>query len=129
VSGGDDDWLLRDLRVQLERDARLRERAEEFRRLMCRLLDVMDAMKRAEEGCGPDTVRLLGRQLRAALTDARVQLLGAVGEPFDPQQHAAVEARRGPPGVVLEVVSHGCRHDGELVRPARVVVGEGDADE
>lgn len=128
MSAGDD-WLLRGLRVQLERDALLRERAEEFRRLLCRLLDLLDAVQRAEDGCGPDTARLLGKQLRASLTDARVQLLGAAGERFDPQLHAAVEVRRGPPGVVLEVVGHGCRHDGELVRPARVVVGEGDANE
>jgi molecular chaperone GrpE len=49
------------------------------------------------------------------------------GESFDPQLHEAMMTRPAPSdqaGKVLEVLEKGYRQDGQVLRPARVVVGQ-----
>jgi molecular chaperone GrpE len=55
-----------------------------------------------------------------------VEAYEPAGEPFDPELHEAMMTKPAPAGEagkVLEVLAKGYRLNGELLRPARVVVG------
>lgn len=72
-------------------------------------------------------VALVYRELRSSLARAGVESYDPVGEKFDPEQHEALSTRAGEDGasgVVLETLDRGYRLDGQLLRPARVVVSE-----
>jgi len=72
-------------------------------------------------------VALVYRELRASLGRAGVESYDPVGEKFDPELHEALSTRAGDDGdsgVVLETLDRGYRLDGQLLRPARVVVSE-----
>ena len=80
MSTEDIDRLLRDARLQLEFEERVRGPTDALRALTARVLDVLDGMTRAEAAGGPEVVGVLRRQLRAALTDSNVELIGSVGD-------------------------------------------------
>ena len=73
-------------------------------------------------------VALVLRELRQALQRAGVEAYDPAGEPFDPAWHEALSTRAAPPdtkpGTVLETLERGYRLDGQVLRPARVVVSE-----
>jgi molecular chaperone GrpE len=72
-------------------------------------------------------VALVYRDLVAALKRAGVEAYDPTGEPFDPSWHEALSTRSADgvdPGVVLETLEKGYRLDGQVLRPARVVVSE-----
>ena len=56
-----------------------------------------------------------------------VELVGVVGEAFDPSKHEAISELPGAEGTentVLTVVQKGCMLHGKLLKPARVVVSK-----
>jgi len=56
-----------------------------------------------------------------------VELVGAVGETFDPSKHEAISELPGAEGTentVLTVIQKGCMLHGKLLKPARVVVSK-----
>ncbi len=73
-------------------------------------------------------VALVLSELRSTLERAGVQAYDPAGERFDPAWHEAISTRAGAegtaPGVVLETVERGYRLDGQVLRPARVIVSE-----
>ncbi len=88
-----------------------------------RVLDGMSAPSSFVEG-----VRLVRDGLAAVLERNGVESYEPSGEPFDPHQHEAMMARPAgeeAAGKVVEVLEKGYRLDGQVLRPARVIVGEG----
>jgi molecular chaperone GrpE len=71
-------------------------------------------------------VSLVLRELRGTLARAGVEAFDPTGEAFDPSWHEALSTRPadGASGKVLETLEKGYRLDGQLIRPARVIVGE-----
>lgn len=73
-------------------------------------------------------VALVLRELRSALEGAGVEAYDPAGERFDPAWHEALSTRPGAegtkPGTVVETLERGYRLDGQVLRPARVVVSE-----
>jgi len=72
-------------------------------------------------------VALVYRELRAALERAGVESYDPTGEQFDPELHEALTtkaAEGAKSGIVLETADRGYRLDGQVLRPARVVVSE-----
>ena len=72
-------------------------------------------------------VALVLGELRATLERAGVQAYDPVGEKFDPSWHEAISTKPGAgtdPGVVLETLERGYRLNGQVLRPARVIVSE-----
>ena len=71
---------------------------------------------------------LVLRELRQTLQRAGVEAYDPAGELFDPAWHEALSTRAAPqdtkPGTVLETLERGYRLDGQVLRPARVVVSE-----
>jgi molecular chaperone GrpE len=82
----------------------------------------------AEDGGGlVHGVRLTYHDLRATLERAGVESYDPKGERFDPTWHEALATRAEEgteAGIVLETVEKGYRLDGQVLRPARVVVSE-----
>ena len=62
-------------------------------------------------------------ELIAVLERNGIEQFDPAGDKFDPSEHEALSVRDdGDPGVVLEVVEKGYRSNGNVLRPARVVV-------
>jgi molecular chaperone GrpE len=70
-------------------------------------------------------VAMVRDELRSRLEGAGVESFDPTGEKLDPQLHEALSTRPDEgtkPGVVLETVEKGYRLNGQVLRPARVVV-------
>jgi molecular chaperone GrpE len=112
-------------------DALARGKAE----LARELLPVIDNLERAlQSGADPPAhealtrgVELVLEELRGKLAGAGVEAFDPKGEKFDPQLHEALStqpAEGTEPGVVLETLEKGYRLNGQVLRPARVVVSK-----
>jgi len=94
------------------------------------LIPAIDNLERAMEAAPADDpltdgVRLVHRELTEALARAGVESFDPTGEKFDPNSSEALSTQPGngaDPGTVLEVLTRGYRLDGQVLRPARVVV-------
>ncbi len=72
-------------------------------------------------------IELVLRELEGALSRSGVEAYDPAGEAFDPAWHEAVATRPAQdagPGTVLETLERGYRLDGQVLRAAKVVVGE-----
>ena len=113
------------------------ERAEASKaRFIESLLPVMDDLERAidaaTKGGSSDAilqgVRSTAAHFQNALASAAVEPIVAVGEPFNPELHEAVDTEETDPemdGIVVDEYSRGFRMGDRLLRPARVKVGRG----
>ena len=105
--------------------------------LMLALLPVLDDLERAFAAIPPrldkanwvDGIRLIERKLRASLEAQGVSPIPALGEPFDPNLHEAVRQGKGEEGIVVEEVERGYRLHDRVIRPSKVVVGNGEEEE
>ncbi len=98
------------------------------------VLDSLDMALAAAQNAGPDAtqslqagVGMVCQQLKAALAEAGLEELDAVGKPFDPNLHEALsqqETPELPDGHVVHQVRKGYRLRDRLLRPASVVVAK-----
>ncbi|MCA9317591.1 MAG: nucleotide exchange factor GrpE [Planctomycetes bacterium] len=120
-------------RIRRQADEQGRYAAE---RVVVDLLPVLDALQgaRSSLGEGADTavvregLDLVERQLADALARHGVERIEAEGLPFDPSCHEAmlmVDDPSRPAQTVAQVLRHGYRLHGRVVRPAQVVVARG----
>jgi molecular chaperone GrpE len=92
-------------------------------------IDPVDALtgEGAAEGALEQGIVLTYRDLLGTLVRAGVEAYDPKGEKFDPQWHEALSTRAGEgveSGTVLDVAQKGYRLNGQVIRPARVVVSE-----
>ena len=132
------------LRQQLQRETdatrqRLNRSAEERAamekaKFITDFLPALDDLNRAIEAVSGDApkeavlegIRRIATSVQNALTNAGVEPIDSVGEPFDPELHEAVataEADSEMDGKVISEYSRGFRMGERLLRPARVQVG------
>ncbi len=99
------------------------------------LLPVIDNLERAlASGSDPGAhealvkgVGLVLDELRGKLGNAGVEAFDPKGEKFDPQLHEALStqpAEGTEAGIVVETLEKGYRLDGQVLRPAKVVVSK-----
>jgi molecular chaperone GrpE len=101
-------------------------------RLARELLPALDSLDRALEGAQEDDplldgVRLVRNELTAALGRVGIESFAPLGETFDPSRHEAMAQRAqegAQGGTIIEVYQAGYSCDGEIIRPARVVVAQ-----
>jgi molecular chaperone GrpE len=99
-------------------------------RLAKELLPALDNLHLAltaesADGAFSQGVKLVQRELLAALARAGIEPYAPTGERFDPLVHEAVAQQPvegAEPGTIVEVMQHGYRHGQSVLRPARVLV-------
>lgn len=105
--------------------------------LVSGFLPVLDDLDRALDAApeSPEAVqwvegvRLVAQKFAQTLQQHGVQEVPALGEDFDPTKHEAVGAAPGPEGQVVTLLRRGYTLHGYVVRPAMVMVGNGDGAE
>jgi molecular chaperone GrpE len=152
LPGGD--LLEAELATERDRNLRLRAEIENLRTRSARdladqiryaslplardLLPVLDNIDRAVEAAqkanetGPlvDGVKLVRQQLVGALKQHDCEEINALGEPFNPQFHAAILQQPSadvPANHVMMVTQAGYQLHDRVVRPAQVIVSSGPA--
>lgn len=124
-----------------EAAANAEEQQEQSVRLFRSLLEVMDSFDRllaatnvpsgadpAETTAGPNTVRLIAKQLERALQQAGVTPIACLGEVVDPERHEITEVREtdaSQDDVIIEVLNRGYEWEGRLLRRPQVIVARG----
>ena len=97
-------------------------------------LPVLDDLERAVESPHDDIeghawvegVTLVLQKFRGVLESAGVAEVHALGAAFDPAKHEAVGSAPGPDGTVVRVLRRGYQLNDKVIRPAMVLVGDGD---
>ena len=105
--------------------------------LMLNLLPILDDLERAFVSIPPrlaelswvDGVRLIERKLWATLEAQGLSPIKALGESFDPKLHEAAIHSKGKEGIVIEELQRGYQLHDRVIRPAMVVVGNGEEEE
>jgi molecular chaperone GrpE len=118
------------------------ERAEltrlTMKTLVLNYLPVLDDLNRALDSVAQhdeltdhpwiDGVRMVQRKFASILDGAGVHAVEvSTGTPFNPQLHEAVAYQPGPLNEVIAVIQSGYTIDTTVIRPAMVVVGNGEA--
>lgn len=104
--------------------------------LILNLLPVIDDLERALDAVPPkykkhdwvEGVRLVAHKFKTILEGQGVKPIKAMGEAFDPNYHEALRQDKGEEGIVVEEFQKGYMMHDKLLRPARVVVGNGEGD-
>ncbi|MCS7236042.1 MAG: nucleotide exchange factor GrpE [Armatimonadota bacterium] len=122
--------------ARMQQDAVERTRRQMLRVVLGAVDDLERAIQYAEQAAEHEAVagileglRMTHRSLLEQLRAHGVERMEAVGEPFNPERHEAVELASAEeagvePGTVLGVVQHGYTLDGRVLRPARVRVAQ-----
>ena len=104
--------------------------------LILNLLPVLDDLRRALDSVPAkrppgwaDGIRLVERKFRATLAAQGLTPIKSLGEPFDPKFHEAIRQGNGEEGIVIEELQKGYTLHDRLLRPAMVVVGNGEEEE
>ena len=105
--------------------------------LMFSLLSILDDWERALASIPDelanlswvDGIRLIERKLRAVLEAQGLSPIEAVGEPFDPNLHEAAMQGKGEEGIVVAEMQKGYKFHDRVIRPAKVVVGNGEEEQ
>lgn len=115
-----------------KRAAREQQAAERrgVSRVVRELLPALDNLDRALAATAADDqlaegIRLIQAELLGAMAKVGIEHYSPKGEPFDPTVHEAMVSQPvegADPGTIVEVYQQGYRFDGEVIRPAKVVV-------
>jgi molecular chaperone GrpE len=112
-------------RVQREREDGAARAAERVAR---ELLSVVDDLERAQAHTQDESkegLELVRQKLLSILTAEGVEEISCDGG-FNPHLHEAMATKSGPDGVVLELVQRGWTIGSRVLRPAKVIVGQGE---
>lgn len=104
--------------------------------LILSLLPILDDFERAftsfpvellrQNSGWVDGIRLIERKLRTTLEMQGLSQIKTVGESFDPRLHEAVRQDKGKEGVVIQEIEKGYKLRDKVLRPAKVMVGNGE---
>ena len=102
--------------------------------LIISLLPILDDLERAFDSVPPklvkhswlDGIKLVDRKFRASLEAQGLTPIKSLGEPFDPNFHEAIRQDKGKEGIVIEEFQKGYLLGDRVLRPAKVVVGNGE---
>ena len=101
------------------------------------LLPVLDDLERAfaaipshlDKADWIDGIKLIERKLRTGLEAQGLSPIKALGQPFDPNFHEAMREDKGEEGIVIEEVERGYTLHDRVIRPSKVIVGNGEEEE
>ncbi|MFQ3610956.1 MAG: nucleotide exchange factor GrpE [Fimbriimonadales bacterium] len=118
-----------------QQDEMERQRALLLESLMESLMPILDNFERALQAAEMthelepllEGVRMTERQIKALLERYEVYPIQAIGQPFDPNLHEAiqrVETDEYEDGIVIDEVERGYRLGERVIRPSRVIVAK-----
>lgn len=93
--------------------------------LIDKLLGTLDDLERAEKHLKNKGLTIAVNQFKEALKSEGTEELKSQGESFDPETMDCIEMVKGPKNIVSEVVLKGYKLNGQILRPAKVKVGQG----
>jgi molecular chaperone GrpE len=96
--------------------------------LLSKLLPVVDELGLAVEHSKDDGVKMVYMNLMSTLGKQGLEEMDSLGKQFDPYYHDALKQEVGEEGKILEIVQKGYLFKGKVLRHAKVVVGNGNAD-
>ena len=103
--------------------------------LILSLLPVLDDLERALSSMPPAKtakhrwlhgIRLVERKFKSVLETQGLTPIKSLGEPFDPNFHEAIRQDKGKEGIIIEEFQKGYMLGDKVLRPAKVVVGNGE---
>ncbi len=104
--------------------------------LVLNLLPVLDDFERAsnsfpaelsrQDSGWVEGIRLVERKLRTTLERMGLSRVKSVNEPFDPRLHEAVGQCKGKEGIIIQEMEKGYKLHDKVLRPAKVMVGNGE---
>lgn len=129
---------MENMRRQNER--RLNDRVKQEKKLLLlKVIDIVDDLDRAliyQDVADRDTLlaslRFMHQQINQLLQREGVSSISATGEMFDPRKHDAVEQVHdidAPEGQIVQEMQKGYLFGEDLLRPSRVHVSSGSADQ
>jgi molecular chaperone GrpE (heat shock protein) len=73
-----------------------------------------------------EAAEMVWKKVELLLSSLGLELIRRIGEPFDPRLHQTVERAEGENGnmVVTKIIQPGYLYHGQVIRPARVIIGE-----
>lgn len=74
-------------------------------------------------------IRMVQRKFATILEGQGIKPIQAVGQPFDPNLHEALRQAPGEDGMVVDVFRKGYMMHDRVLRPAQVIVGNGEEEE
>ena len=118
-----------------KRTAKIRTevREETMRDMLLGLAPIFDNLRRAlaqetaDAAALKEGVELISGQIEDSLKGYGLEVIDAVGKPFDPNAHEAMmelESKDHEPGTIVEELDRGYLFGGKVIRPARVVVSK-----
>jgi len=101
--------------------------------LLKKLLPVTDDLDRAFGALPPDSaeniwvkgIGLVHQKLQNLLQSEGINAIETTGKPFDPKLHEAYGQQNGTEGMVIAEIEKGYMYKGEVLRAAKVTVGNG----
>jgi len=104
--------------------------------LIINLLSVLDDMERAiaslpaelAEDNWVNGIKIIENKFRTNLESQGVSPIAAIGEVFDPHLHEAVRQDTGKEGIILEEMQKGYMFHDRVLRPSKVIVGNGETE-
>lgn len=90
-----------------------------------KLLPVLDELEICQKHLKDKGLQISLEKFKEVLKSEGVKEMKIKGQEFDPRSMDAVEITKGPKNKVVEVMVKGYELDGEILRPAKVKVGQG----
>jgi len=87
-------------------------------------LPFFDNLEKLDENIKDEGLNLTLRELKKVLKSLGVEEIEADGKEFDPKYMDAIEVQKGEKNKVLKTYQKGYLLNGNLIRPAKVVVGQ-----
>ncbi len=124
---------LQNAKMRMEKEA-LDIRLFAVEGLIVRLLPTIDNLRRAFEHL-PDELRshdwvkglqVTEQQMLSDLEAVGLRPIEALGLPVDTQRHEVLQSVPGKLDIVVQVLENGYELHGKVIRPAKVVVGDGE---
>lgn len=94
-------------------------------RIVDKMLDVYDDLLRASDQIKDKGLDMAIKQFWAVLESEGVQRIKTEGREFDADLMDCAEVVKGPENEVMETIKNGYLLNGEVIRPAKVKVGQG----
>ncbi len=89
------------------------------------MLPIIDNFDRARQHVKDEGIEAIYRQLTAILQKHRVEKIETIGKPFNATQHEVLSQGPGPENQIIEEFEKGYTIAGQVLRPAKVIVGNG----